>query len=48
MEYTTLIVKARVNEAIGDLIIYLSQYNFKIIYTRCKKNIEVDCISSNQ
>lgn len=43
----TLRVNARTDEALGDLMYYLSQYNFKIIYTKGKDNIEADSLSRN-
>ena len=39
--------KSRTDEALGDLILYLSQYNFKIIYKKGKENIEADALSRN-
>jgi len=43
----TLKVKARTDEPLGDLIYYLSQYNFKVIYAPGKENIEADSLSRN-
>lgn len=43
----TLKVKARTDESLGDLIHYLSQYNFKVIYSPGKENIEADFLSRN-
>lgn len=40
-------VKARTDEALGDLMYYLSQYQFKIIYSSGKNNIEADSLSRN-
>ena len=39
--------KSRTDEALGDLILYLSQYNFKIFYKQGKDNIEADALSRN-
>lgn len=39
--------KSRTDEALGDLMLYLSQYNFKIIYKEGKNNIEADTLSRN-
>ena len=39
--------KSRADEPLGDLILYLSQYNFKIIYKKGKENIEADALSRN-
>ena len=43
----TLKVKARTDEALGDLMYYLSQYNFKIVYAKGTDNIEADALSRN-
>ena len=40
-------VKARTDEILGDLMHYLSQYDFKIIYSPGKHNIEADALSRN-
>ena len=40
-------VKARTDELLGDLMYYLSQYQFKIIYSSGKNNIEADSLSRN-
>ncbi|KAL7290500.1 hypothetical protein TKK_0015274 [Trichogramma kaykai] len=40
-------IKARPDEELGDLMFYLSQYNFKIIYNPGKFNQEADCLSRN-
>ena len=40
-------VSARTDEALGDLMFYLSQYNFKIVYARGKDNVEADALSRN-
>ena len=40
-------IKTRTDETLGDLIHYLSQYNFKIIYSPGKHNIEADALSRN-
>lgn len=39
--------KSRTDEALGDLILYLSQYNFKIVYKKGKENEEADALSRN-
>ena len=39
--------KSRTDEALGDLMLYLSQYDFKIIYREGKSNIEADALSRN-
>lgn len=39
--------KARTDEILGDLILYLSQFNFKIIYKKGKENILADLLSRN-
>ena len=40
-------IKARTDEYLGDLMHYLSQYDFKIIYSPGKHNIEADALSRN-
>lgn len=40
-------IKARTDEELGDLTYYLSQFNFKIIYSPGKYNIEADTLSRN-
>lgn len=40
-------IKARTDEELGDLMYYLSQYNFKIKYNPGKSNQEADCLSRN-
>lgn len=40
-------IKARPDEELGDLMYYLSQYNFEVIYSPGKYNIEADCLSRN-
>ena len=40
-------VKARTDETLGVLMHYLSQYQFKIIYSSGKNNIEADSLSRN-
>lgn len=40
-------VKARTDEPLGDLIHYLSQYDFKIIYAPGESNVEADALSRN-
>lgn len=40
-------IKSRTDEDLGDLIYYLSQYDFKIIYNPGKLNVEADCLSRN-
>uniref|UniRef100_A0A1B6CSL2 RNA-directed DNA polymerase n=1 Tax=Clastoptera arizonana TaxID=38151 RepID=A0A1B6CSL2_9HEMI len=39
--------KARTDEILGDLIFYLSQFNFTIIYKKGKENILADLLSRN-
>ena len=43
----TLKVKARTDEVLGDLVFYLSQYNFSIKYAAGKDNVEADALSRN-
>ena len=43
----TLRVKARTDEYLGDLVYYLSQYNFSIKYASGKSNVEADSLSRN-
>lgn len=40
-------IKARTDEELGDLMYYLSQYNFEIKYSPGKHNLEADCLSRN-
>lgn len=40
-------VKSRTDEELGDLIYYLSQYDFKITYSPGKTNQEADALSRN-
>ncbi|CAK1595115.1 unnamed protein product [Parnassius mnemosyne] len=40
-------LKSRTDEELGDLIYYLSQYEFKIKYNPGKENLEADCLSRN-
>lgn len=40
-------LKARTDEELGDLMYYLSQYDFKIKYSPGKENLEADCLSRN-
>lgn len=40
-------IKARTDEELGDLTYYLSQYNFEVIYSPGKYNIEADSLSRN-
>lgn len=40
-------VKSRPDEKLGDMIVYLSQFNFKIVYQKGKDNIEADALSRN-
>ena len=40
-------IKARTDETLGDLMHYLSQYDFKITYSPGKHNIEADALSRN-
>ena len=43
----TMRIKARTDEPLGYLMHYLSQYDFKIIYSPGKENIEADALSRN-
>jgi len=43
----TMRVRARTDEALGDLMNYLAQYNFKIIYAQGKENVEAGSLSRN-
>lgn len=40
-------IKARTDEELGDLTYYLSQFNFEIIYSPGKYNLEADSLSRN-
>lgn len=40
-------IKARPDEESGDLTIYMSQFDFKLIYNPGKFNTETDCLSRN-
>ena len=40
-------IKNRTDDELGDMTLYLSQYNFKIIYHPGKENTEADCLSRN-
>ena len=40
-------LKARTDEALGDLALYLSQYEFSIVYSPGKLNVEADSLSRN-
>lgn len=40
-------IKARTDEELGDLTHYLSQFNFQIIYSPGKYNLEADSLSRN-
>lgn len=40
-------IKSRVDEELGELSYYLSQYNFEIKYAPGKDNLEADCLSRN-
>lgn len=40
-------IKNRTDEELGDLTLYLSQYDFELIYNPGKKNVEADCLSRN-
>ncbi|GBP14169.1 Retrovirus-related Pol polyprotein from transposon 412 [Eumeta japonica] len=40
-------IKARTDEELGDLMHYLSQYNFKVKYNAGQSNQEADCLSRN-
>ncbi|GBP35114.1 hypothetical protein EVAR_28313_1 [Eumeta japonica] len=40
-------LKSRTDEELGDLMFYLSQYDFNIKYAPGKDNLEADCLSRN-
>ena len=40
-------IKARPDTPLGDLVVFLSQFYFKIIYRKGSKNIEADSLSRN-
>lgn len=40
-------IKTRMDEELGDLTYYSSQYDFEIIYRPGKDNLEADCSSRN-
>lgn len=40
-------MKARTDGTLGEMMHYLSQYNFRIIYASGKTNIEADSLSRN-
>lgn len=40
-------IRARTDEELGDLAYYLSQFNFEVIYSPGKYNIEADSLSRN-
>lgn len=40
-------IKARTDEELGDLTYYLSQFNFEVIYSPGKNNLEADSLSRN-
>lgn len=40
-------IKARPDEELGDLILYLSQFDMKLEYNPGKYNLEADCLSRN-
>ena len=43
----TMRVKARTDETLGELMHYLSQYHFRIVYASGKDNLEADSLSRN-
>lgn len=47
MPLENLRTKARIDEKLGDLVHYLSQFNFKIIYKPGKSNVLADLLSRN-
>ncbi|OWR52012.1 putative orf [Danaus plexippus plexippus] len=40
-------IKARTDEELGDLAYYLSQFNFEVIYSPGRDNVEADSLSRN-
>ncbi|GBP56019.1 hypothetical protein EVAR_97440_1 [Eumeta japonica] len=40
-------IKSRTDEELGELMYYMSQYDFKIKYALGKENLEADCFSRN-
>lgn len=40
-------LKARPDEELGDLVVFLSQFSFRIIYQPGKENVEADALSRN-
>lgn len=40
-------IKARPDTPLGDLVIFLSQFNFKIVYKAGKDNLDADALSRN-
>lgn len=40
-------IKSRTDEELGELIYYLSQYDFIVKYSPGKENLEADCLSRN-
>jgi hypothetical protein len=40
-------IKARTDEELEDLTYYLSQFNFEVVYSPGKYNLEADCLSRN-